>query len=80
MKTYDGTLSSMIRRWNNPLSEDLIRSLFFPIVTELYFMHREGYAHQDLSPTNILIDCEAKKMSLCDFGISGSVPNDNEVV
>jgi len=38
-----------------PLTEEEVRSLFWPIFDAVAFMHAKGYAHRDLKPENVMM-------------------------
>ena len=40
---------------------------FIQVVSAIYFLHMNGYAHRDIKPKNILLDVNGG-IKLCDFG------------
>ena len=44
--------------------------IFLQIAQAVEFCHMKGVIHRDLKPENVLIDPTAKKIKLCDFGMS----------
>ncbi|KAK2611432.1 hypothetical protein N8I77_004771 [Diaporthe amygdali] len=59
---------------NDPMPEGDAQEVVYQILHGLYFMHREGFAHRDVKPANILIKAQPPKskwwVKLSDFGIS----------
>lgn len=63
-----GELFSKISR-RGRLPEPLARRYFQQLVSALCFCHRNGVAHRDLKPQNLLLDAEGN-LKVSDFGLS----------
>ncbi|KAH7313556.1 kinase-like domain-containing protein [Stachybotrys elegans] len=57
-----------------PIAHDDVRDICFQIMEGLHYMHREGFAHRDIKPGNVLVKSRPPASSwwvkLSDFGIS----------
>ncbi|KAF8401783.1 hypothetical protein HHK36_012729 [Tetracentron sinense] len=63
-----GELSSKISR-RRRLSEPIARRYFQQLVVALHFCHKNGVAHRDIKPHNLLLD-EEGNLKVSDFGLS----------
>ncbi|KAK9741496.1 hypothetical protein RND81_03G110300 [Saponaria officinalis] len=57
------------RRADHRFPEPLARRYFQQLVSALGYCHRNGVAHRDVKPQNILLDDEGM-IKVCDFGLS----------
>lgn len=64
----NGTLSDYVQK-NGPLTCPQFKFVARQCLEAIEFCHKNGIAHRDLKPTNILLD-ENFNIRLCDFGIS----------
>lgn len=53
---------------DNNLSEDEVVKLFLRILKVIKYIHKQGYLHRDIKPTNIMI--KGKTLKILDFGSS----------
>lgn len=51
-----------------------LRPLLAQVASGLEWLHRRGFAHGDVKPTNVLVD-HAERVVLCDFGLRGCIQN-----
>ncbi|XP_043707440.1 CBL-interacting serine/threonine-protein kinase 4-like isoform X2 [Telopea speciosissima] len=63
-----GELLAKISR-HKRFTEPVARFYFQQLVSSLYFCHRNGVAHRDLKPQNLLLD-EHGNLKISDFGLS----------
>ena len=70
MKRYDCDLFTVAfeERDNALLPELVVKELFRKICNGVKYLHREGVAHLDIKPENILIDRNTMEPYICDFG------------
>ncbi|KAK1240314.1 hypothetical protein MKX08_007756 [Trichoderma sp. CBMAI-0020] len=61
-----------------------VREISFQVLEGLSYMHREGFAHRDIKPDNVLIRSQPPTskwwVKISDFGISKRVEGSNKVV
>lgn len=62
---------------NKILSEDAFKSIFFPILDGLKFIHDNGIIHNDLKPSNIILT--SKRSLIVDFESSRSITNSRKI-
>ncbi|KAK0710165.1 WD40-repeat-containing domain protein [Lasiosphaeria miniovina] len=59
---------------SGPMPETHVRTVIYQVLEGLHYMHREGFAHRDIKPGNILIKSQPPQkdwwVKLSDFGIS----------
>jgi serine/threonine protein kinase len=55
---------------HTPLSLDIAFSIFTQLVSAICHMHRNGIAHRDIKPDNILIHPETLLVTIIDFGFA----------
>ena len=55
------------------LSEEHLITIFYNILCSINFLHSCNLVHRDLKPANILLDDNCIP-TICDFGISRSLP------
>ncbi|KAJ5906473.1 Tetratricopeptide-like helical [Penicillium subrubescens] len=70
-----GDLSTYLRE-NPPLPENEAKYIAYQVLDGLNMMHRNGFAHRDLKPNNILIESHPPHdwwIKLADFGITKRV-------
>ncbi|KAK9684036.1 hypothetical protein RND81_10G182000 [Saponaria officinalis] len=60
------------RRRDHRLPEALARRYFSQVVSALHYCHRNGVAHRDVKPQNLLLDDEGN-IKVADFGLSAIV-------
>lgn len=53
----------------------LLKSHTRQLFQGLEYLHGKGICHRDLKPQNILVDSDAKRIALCDFGSAKQVQN-----
>ncbi len=66
------SLDAYIKR-NGPLGEDEIRSLVFPVVDAVAYLHARRLTHLDIKPANIMLGADGDgnvRPVLIDFGLS----------
>ena len=66
------SLDAYIKR-NGPLGEDEIRSLVFPVVDAVAYLHARRLTHLDIKPANIMLGADGAgnvRPVLIDFGLS----------
>ena len=51
-------------------SEELCRHYFKQLLQTIHYLHKNGVAHRDLKPDNIMIDNETHDLKLIDFGFT----------
>ena len=51
------------------IDQNLIMKIFYGVESGLYYLHKNGITHRDISPDNILID-KNNKIIITDFGLS----------
>ncbi|KAH8128243.1 protein kinase-like protein [Trichoderma asperelloides] len=66
---------------NGPMHEEDAQEVSFQILEGLSYMHREGFAHRDIKPGNMLIRSQPPKskwwVKISDFGISKRIEGPN---
>ncbi|UKZ68929.1 uncharacterized protein TrAtP1_009947 [Trichoderma atroviride] len=66
------------------IDEADVREISFQVLEGLSYMHREGFAHRDIKPDNVLIRSQPPTskwwVKISDFGISKRVEGPNKVV
>ena len=73
-----GSLADLIDNTKN-LEYDVIRSIFYQVLRGLQYLHNSGMVHQDIKPSNILINSNGKVL-LADFGVGHSFQSTEMVV
>lgn len=64
LEQLDGPrLSSLIRRYG-PLQEQQYLPLAIEVAAALHYMHRQGYVHLDVKPSNVIMGAPAKLIDL----------------
>jgi len=61
------SLTHFVKR---PVSWRFLRAALAQLCDVLTYTHRRGVLHQDLKPSNILIDLEERRLRLTDFGLA----------
>ena len=51
------------------IDQNLIMKIFYGVESGLYYLHKNGITHRDISPDNIMID-KNNKIIITDFGLS----------
>lgn len=77
----DGTLYDLILKYRqNPMGEELVKSILAQVLQGLDFLHTQGVFHRDLKPENLLYSYDEKNGSLripivkiADFGLAKEV-------
>ena len=62
-----------------PLDDSIVRSIFYQVLQALKFLHNSGMVHQDIKPSNILVNSDGKVV-LADFGVGHSFQSTEMVV
>ena len=62
-----------------PLDDAIVRSIFFQVLQALKYLHSSGMVHQDIKPSNILVNSDGKVV-LADFGVGHSFQSTEMVV
>ena len=73
-----GSLQDLINH-QKPPSNEVIRSIFYQVLQALKYLHNSGMVHQDIKPSNILINSDGKVV-LADFGVGHSFQSTEMVV
>lgn len=73
-----GNLSSILES-DIIFTPEQIQNIFAQIVTGVSYIHQNSFVHQDLKPSNILMNSDGKIL-ITDFGIGHSFHNDAMVV
>ena len=77
----NGDLSDFIEAHDeskNPISEEVLWSLFLQCMEGLTYVHKMGVIHRDIKPGNILMD-NNMNIKIGDFGVSAVKKNKNEI-
>lgn len=78
---FDGKpLKKLIKSPDNKLSSNQMFSLMKPLVNSLITLHKENVFHAAISPFNILVSDDMKKVCLIGFGIYGTSDNCSKFV
>ncbi|XP_074276254.1 CBL-interacting serine/threonine-protein kinase 4-like [Silene latifolia] len=64
--------AKLTRRRDHRLPEPLARRYFHQLVSALHYCHRNGVAHRDVKPQNLLLDDQGN-VKVADFGLSAIV-------
>ena len=67
-----GDLCDALSLLGAPLEPEAVKAHFRQLLSGVAYLHREGVAHQDLKPDNILL-MEDGRLCLADFGLSGKL-------
>ena len=67
-----GSLTSLVKKCHEPLSEDVVRGYIVQVVTGLAFLHSHNVIHRDVKGENVLLDA-AGRAKLADFGCARDV-------
>ena len=62
-----------------PLDDEIVRSIFYQVLQALKYLHSSGMVHQDIKPSNILVNSNGKVV-LADFGVGHSFQSTEMVV
>ena len=65
-----GELAEYIDKLSSPMREQQAANVFHQIVSAVSFIHKQGVAHRDLKPQNILIT-KFPSVKISDFGLCG---------
>lgn len=60
------------------MSEKQVQTYFREVLEALCYIHSRNIVHRDLKPENIIIEHEAKRVKLIDFGLSKKIATKNE--
>lgn len=66
------SLESIIKK-RKRLSEDYVKGIAIDLLQAVRYIHKNGVAHRDIKPDNILVnetDLTKSKIKLVDFGVS----------
>eukprot|EP00906_Rhabdomonas_costata_P004305 RCo006385 len=68
MELMDHDLGSVLQS-GQPLTDQHVRYFIYQILCALFFIHKAGVIHRDITPSNILVTpkCDLK---VCDFGLA----------
>ena len=77
-----GNLNNFISKYRavqKQISNEVIWNIFIQICLGIQYLHSNGVIHRDLKPANILLNNKdmPSKISLCDFGASICLENEN---
>jgi serine/threonine protein kinase len=70
----DFDLNKLLRRDNQPFTEQAIQYFLHQILRGLKYIHSANIIHRDLKPENILLNRNMDLM-ICDFGLSRGIAN-----
>ena len=76
MPKYTVCLQDIITQSKTPLTTDVILTIIGQLLNSLEILHRVGYCHNDIKPTNIMLDSNMDVV-LIDLGFSKSFLDSN---
>ena len=80
MDYVDGeSLANRLERTDKPIPEKEVRDFLPQILDALKAVHKEGFCHLDLKPSNIMVDKEGH-VKLIDFGASKQIGPDGSLI
>jgi eukaryotic-like serine/threonine-protein kinase len=71
MEFLDTNLLTAIRTKQEIFNQQNVLSIISQIASGLNYIHKNGYIHKDVNPTNILISYSLDKIKISDFGLAG---------
>jgi serine/threonine-protein kinase 11 len=71
-----GSLDTWI---GDSLPEGVVQSVFFQVLEGLHYIHGQGFVHQDIKPSNILLRSDGRAV-ISDFGVGHSFQSTDMVV
>jgi len=67
-----GNFSTLIKKYGLGYNETLVRTYFHQLIEGLSELHRNGIAHLDIKPANLLLGSDYQ-LKVCDFNISTKI-------
>jgi len=72
LEYIDGCSFFTLVNTRGPLSEDVTRKLFRPLMSAIAYVHDAGFFHRDIKLENILLDFRTRSPKLIDWGFSST--------
>ena len=80
MEYIDGTNLAERLRSNGQLDVEMTRKLLAQLASALAAAHNNRIIHRDVKPANVLVEADARRVFLTDFGVAGILETGSEAV
>ena len=70
-----GDMCTNIQNLRSGINNQRARKYSIQLTKAVYFMHKNGFCHLDISLENVLWDKKTDQVKICDFGLARKFPN-----